>query len=35
MGVDDVKIKAECHCYREIENDEKINYNEKGSAKRD
>ena len=39
MGVGDFnylnKTKTECHCYRKIENDEKINYNDKGWAKRD
>ena len=39
MGVGDFnylnKTKTECHCYRKTENDEKINYNEEGSAKRD
>ena len=29
------KTKTECHCCRKTENDEKINYKEEGSAKRD
>ena len=29
------KIETECHCCRKTENNEKINYNEKGSVKRD
>ena len=39
MGVGDFnqlnKTKTECQCCRKTENDEKINYNEEGSAKRD
>ena len=39
MGVGDFnylnKTKIECHYVWKIENDEKINYNEKGSAKGD
>jgi len=29
------KTKAECHYCRKVENNEKINYNEEGLAKRD
>ena len=39
MGVGDFnqlkKSKTECQCCRKTENDEKINYNEEGSTKRD
>ena len=38
MGVGDFnylnETKTECHCCRKTRNDEKINYNEEGSAKR-
>ena len=39
MGVGDFnylnKTKTECYCCRKTENDETINYNEEGPAKRD